>query len=683
MLGVRPALGREFLPEDAEPGAEPVLILSHETWKKRFGGDPDVIGKQLEYARDSTFGVRYSGTIVGVLPEGFRFWRDYPLWIPLAGGSGPRGEARSIRTVTVVARLEPEIEAVAAEAELRAVHAGLAAEYPDAYEGHEAALRPLRERFGWGAGEGRGLLFSITMIVLLIAVLNVAGLFTARARARYQEFSVRRALGASRGRLVRQLLVEGVALGIGGGLVGFTLALWGVRVASLSFNIERYGPAAQIDYRVLAFGAGLSVVAGLLAALLPTGAVARHDLYGALRDPVAAGRKGRSGWSPGLLLVSQIAAGLMLLTAAGLLGSEYLELRYFDIGYDPSNLYEISIAGPAEYRAQPELLRLEAERARQRIEATPGVLSVSLQYRSAVNPSVVRAEGRIEPGEPDEYISVHSVDFDYFETLGTPILAGRTFTERDRRGAPLVAVIDRSAASRFWPGRSALGRRVFLGESESVGEWVSVVGVVEDIERGDYRSRHQPRLYRPLDQGPIYHPNIGMQLRVAEGRPEVLRAVQSALHESLGRTIRPVTSHEEVLGRRFLSQRINAIALNLFAAFALLLAAMGIYGSVAYAVTRRTREVGVRVALGADRARVLALFARHAVIVAIVGLGLGSTGSFVLARLMRSFVSATSVTDPRVFGGAALLMALVVLIATYLPARRATAVDPTIALRSE
>jgi putative ABC transport system permease protein len=677
VLGVRPALGREFLPEDALPGAAAVVVLSHDTWKGRFHGDPTVIGRRLEYAEDRTFSTRQSSTIVGVLPEGFRFTLDHPFWMPLTDDSVRRD-------TTVVARLKPGIARAAADAELSAVHRGLVAARPDAYKGPDAAVRPLREALGRRRGEGRGTLFAIATIVLLIAVLNVAGMFTARATARHQELTVRRALGASSARLVRQLLVEGGTLGLAGGLLGVTMATWGVGFASLSFGMERYGPPPQLDHRVLAFATGLSIIAGLLAALLPAVGVGRTDLYSALREPVASGRKERAGWTPRVLLVGQIAAGLVLLSAAGLLGSEYLKLRYLDIGYDPVNVYEASLSWP--YREEPELMRPEAERARALIERIPGVVSASLRYRNLARPAIIRAEGRFDPGGEEELSAappVDRVDADYFETLGIGIVAGRSFSEDDDGSAPLVAIVNRAAASAYWPGRSALGQRLFLGDNASAGEWVSVVGVVEDVERGDYVRRHLPTLYRPLAQSRLYHPYILVDFKVAESRPEVLGMVQSELREALGIPIRPVTSHEGALADKFLSQRINAVALNLFAAFALLLASVGIYGNVAYAVTRRTREIGIRVALGAERANVLALLARSGIAIAFAGVTLGCLGSLALTRIMQSFVSTTSVTDPWVLGGAAFLMASAVLLATYLPARRATAVDPTVALRNQ
>ncbi len=687
LLGVQPILGRDFLPRDTAPAAEPVVILSHETWLRRYDGDPAVIGSRFEYASSASFEDHRSSTIVGVLPRGFRFNRDYPGWMPFPDDQ-VRPVFRSIGTITVVARLKPGIDATAAESELRAVHAGLATEFEEAAR-TIGAIRPLREKTGSGAGEGRGTLFSITLIVLGIAVLNVAGLLTARAAARHREFSVRRALGASRGRLVRQLLVEGSALGIAGGLLGSFICVWGVGVANLHFRMQQYGSPAQIDHRVLAFAISVALLAGILATLLPVVGIGRGGALGGLRraaTPAQIARQpapGRPGnGTPGVLLVCQIAAALVLLSAAGLLGSDYLELRYLDIGYDPASLYEISIRGPDQYEAQPELMRPDAESIRARIEQAPGVVAASLSHYAAPWPEVVRLEG-IETVAEGKSIWVEAVEADYFDTMGIPIIEGRPFAQQDLRDGEPVAIINRTAARAYGRSRSGLGRRVFIGNSETDGEWLTVVGVVEDVERGGMRQRHYPRVYRPLARAPIYGLYFRLDFKVAEGRTDVVRSVETSLSQALGRPIRPAVSHEEQLGARFLTERINAMALNAFAAFALLLAAIGVYGSIAYAVARRTREIGIRVALGAERSSILALFARRAVVITALGAALGLGGAFVLTRVLQSFVSATSVTDPRVFGGAALMLLGAILLAIYLPARRAIAVDPTTALSSE
>jgi predicted permease len=457
------------------------------------------------------------------------------------------------------------------------------------------------------------------------------------------------------------------------------LAVWGAGVASAAFGLGRSGPAVQIDARVVSFGLLLCVLVGVVVSVLGAKGVGRIE-PAAIRERTTSG-SGQSGRRlPDLLLATQIASALVLVTGAGLLSSEYLKLRYLDVGYEPANVYEASIAGPDAYRARPELLRPEAERALARVRAVPGLLSASLRYRSAVHPAVVRSENS---AARDGYLAVDVVDPSYFDTLGMVVVEGRAFSEADVAGSAPVAVVNRASAATLWPGESALGRRIFFGDSASIGEWATVIGIVEDVERGEMVRRHHPRVYRPLPQARLYHPYIQLHFRAAAGQPDVARAGEAALRDALGRPIRAVTSHESELDAEFLSQRINALALNLFAGFALLLSAMGVYGSVAYAVARRTREVGVRVALGADKAAILSLFARQALIVGGAGIALGLGGSLLLTRAFRSFVSATDASDPRVVAGAAFVVTLALFIATLLPARRAAGIDPAIALRGE
>jgi predicted permease len=682
LLGVQPALGRLFAAEDAGPGAEAVLILSHETWMGRHQGDAGVIGARFEYFDDATLATRHAGTIVGVLPAGFRFMQDHAFWMPFESTAARQDSRR----VAVVGRLKPDISPAAARAELESLQAGIAAA-PDS-ELRQAAVLPLRERLEWGMRKGRGVLFGITAMVLAVAVLNVAVLFAIRAAARRHDLTMRRAMGASRLQLLRHLLAEGLVIGLTGGVLGVALATWGTGVAGAAFGLDDSGPIARMDVRVLSFGVLSSVLVGILVTILAARDVGAGDPVPA-RERTSSGTGHPGGRLAGLLLSIQVAAGLVLVTAAGLLSSEYLELRFLDIGYDPTGVYEATIRGPVAYRTEPELLRPDAERALARVRAVPGVRSASLRYRSAVNPAVVRPENSPAADESltrgvVDGSNLDVVDASYFDTLGIPVVAGRAFLERDDRGAPPVAIVNRAAASSSWPGQSALGQRIFLGDSASVGESATVVGIVDDVERAEMARRHFPKIYRPLAQARFYHPFIQMHFRAAPGQPDVARTALAALRETLGRpAVGAVTSHESSLDRRFDSQRINALAMNLFAAFALLLAGIGIYGSVAYAVTQRTREVGVRVALGAGRGAILALFARHAIIVGGTGVALGAGGSLLMVRAFRSFVSATDATDPRLFAGAAFLVTVVIVIATLLPARRAAGIDPAIALRGE
>jgi putative ABC transport system permease protein len=501
--------------------------------------------------------------------------------------------------------------------------------------------------------------------------------------SRQSELTVRTSLGASPLRLVRQLVVEGICLGSIGGVIGALLAVWGTRVASHWFRLEGSGIPLRIDHRVLAFGAGAAVLVGILTALLPSTWAARWNLQNALGDRSGSTLRPRLRQVTAVLLVTQIASGLVLLTGAGVLSSEFLKLRYLRLGFDPANLYQVSLFGSRELREAPEPWRPTLEEARRRVASIPGVESAALVHVSAIHPSVVRAEGSADNATRETQTArVQAVDASYFETYATTILDGSAFTAADRRGGRPVCVINAAAAAAFWTGERSLGRQVFIGDSTG-GEWLTVVGVVANLEQGEMAERQWPMVYRPLDQAPLYHPAASLAVRLT-GRGETnLAALQKAVAEALGHPVSAFGPVAADLDRRFLTQRFNALALDIFALFALLLAAIGIYGSVAYAVARRTREIGVRVALGAQRSRVLRLVTGRTMWVVLAGLLLGVVGSLVLTRALRVFASATSTSDPRMFAAAALLVSLVALIATYLPASRATAVDPLIALRNE
>ncbi len=662
LLGVRPARGRGFVDGDALPGAEPVALISYSFWRTRLGEDSGVVGTRLGAAR-----------IVGVLPQDFHFHYDAAVWTPMRlDGTAPR-TSRSLR---IIGRLRPGESVDAARIELETIAARLAFWYPDAYRGWTATARPLRDLFTMGAGKGRFVLFAFTTLVLLIAVCNVAGLLLARAVARGPEFALRSALGASRRRLVGQMLVEGGCIGLGGGALGVVLAVWAVRIAPRWLSTTGTGLAISIDRRMLAFAAVVSIVAGASAAIVPAFRLARADLGGRLRTVAGSAAHASNG-----LITLQIAMALVLLTAAGFLGRDFLELRYLDLGYDPSHLYSTYVFGPAG-RSDPQAWRMVAQDARARVAAIPGVVATSLEYASALHPSIVRPEENTVPRSSSTPV-VKAVDAEYFRTFGTRLIAGRTFTAADRPGGALVAMVNKAAADAFWPGQNPIGRRVYVGDTPADGELLTVIGVAGNAERGELIERHWPMVYRPFAQAPVYHSAAALYVRIEPGKRGVIGAAQAAIREATGRPSNPFASAADHLRERLFSQQVNAIALELFAGFGLLLAAMGIYGSVAYGVTRRTREIGIRLALGAGHAGVVALVARRAMLLAAGGVAIGLVGALALTRVFRSLMVSTSATSPWIFAGASLVMIATSLVAALVPARRAARVDSVVALRSQ
>lgn len=679
LLGASPLLGREFVPSDTTESAEPVLLLSYRTWQARFGANPNIIGRQIE-SRIGT-GVAPAvrrATIVGVLPERFHFRDERDIWLPLRLNAQA---SRTSRYITVIGRLRDGASIAGAEAELQTVAFRSAAADPSAFRGWSARVTPLRSLLIAGTGRGRFVLFGVTMLVLCIAVLNVAGLLLARAVARQHELAMRTALGASRSRLVRQLLIEGLTIGAAGGAIGIVLAAWGVRLVPQWLSTESSGLAVTLDWRLLAFAVAVALSAGLASALLPAFRTANARLSETLhgRSSHVAGYRTASS---GVLVALQIALVLVLVSAGALLSRDFLEVRYLDLGYAPHGLHHTYLFGSRDRPASLSAWSATAEATRARVASLHGVESASLEHQSATHPQIVHplsGSGAAPPNTP----VVKAVTPGYFTTLGTPILRGRHFGAADRAGAPLVAIVNKAAADAFWPGATPLGKRLFLGDSASAGEVLTVVGVAANVERGELVERHWPAVYRPLAQGKIYLPAAALYVRVTNDDPAVLSAAESMIRRTLGRRAVPFESNEESINTRLFDHRWNAVALDVFAGFGLLLAAMGIYGMVAYAATQRMREVGVRIALGAQRGDVVLLLARRGARLAAIGVAAGAAGAYGVARVLRSFVMATSVTNPWLLAGSALLMLAVAIVATFVPAYRGTRVDPTSALRAE
>jgi putative ABC transport system permease protein len=679
LLGVSPVLGREFAASDTIDSAEPVLMLSYRTWQTRFGGDRQVIGRQIESrVGPGVAPALRRATIIGVLPERFHFQDERDVWLPLRLDAHA---ARTSRYITVVGRLRDGASIASADAELQTIAFRAAATDPKSFRGWGARVSPLRSLLIESAGRGRFVLFGVTLLVLGIAVLNVAGLLLARAVARQHELAMRTALGASRSRLVWQLLVEGLTVGAAGAVIGVLLAAWGVRLVPRWLSTESTGLAVRLDWQLLLFASVVALGAGLAAAVLPalrTGSERLSETLHGRSSHVAGYRAASSG----VLVTLQVALVLVLLSAGVLLSRDFLEVRYLDLGYAPQGLHYTYLFGSRGRSADLSTWSTTAEAARERVAALRGVESASLEHQSAMHPQIVRplAGTNSESSNPPV---VKAVTAGYFATFGTPILLGRRFGVADRAGAPLVAILNKAAADAFWPGANPLGKRILLGDSASAGEVLTVVGVAANLERGELVERHWPAVYRPLAQGKIYGPTAALYVRLVNDDPAVLSAAESAIRQTLGRRAVPFESNEQSLDTRLFDHRWNAIALDLFAGFGLLLAAMGIYGMVAYAATQRTREIGVRIALGAKRGDIVALLAGRGARLAFVGVIAGSLGAYGATRVLRSFVMATSVTNPWLLAGSALLMLGVAIAATLIPAYRGTRVDATIALRAE
>ncbi|HXD49634.1 MAG TPA: ADOP family duplicated permease [Gemmatimonadaceae bacterium] len=673
LLGSRTILGRGFAASDAAPGAEPAIVVSYEFWQKRLHGDPQVVGRRLAAPPGQP-----GATIIGVLPHAFRFEGETPVWLPLSLDAGAH---RTTRPLRVIARLRPAASVESADAELKTISNRLAAAFPADYRGWGAQVQPLRSLLTTGTGHARFILFAITTLVLIIAVLNVAGLLIARGVAREHELAMRSALGAGRGRLFAQLLVEGSCVGLIGGALGVSIAAWAIRLIPAWLAISGTGIAVHMDARILAFALVVSIAAGLGTAIAPARRAAATNAGG---SALISGRQRpwQAGRAPRWLVTLQIALALIVSCVASLLSRDFMEMRYLDIGYDPVGLYSTSVLGDGQRPRDPIAWLATAEAARQRVAATPGVAAASLEYENAMHPSIVRPERGTE-AEASQTPFVKAVDVDYFTTFGMTFVAGRGFGPEDSRGAPLVAVVNRAAAGAFWPHQNAVGRQVFLGDSGSAGELLTVVGVTRDVERGDLSRRHWAIVYRPMAQARFYHAVSALYVRVAGDSPSSLSAAERAIRETTGRRTAPFASDEETLDGSVGGRRLNAILLDCFAAFGLFLAALGIYGGVGYGATRRTRELGIRMALGARRMSVVGLVARDAFIQSAVGVALGCIGAYWAMGVVRaSGLLATPMPVWLLLAAASVVM-VVASAATLLPAVRGTRVDIMRSLRNE
>ncbi|HYY98875.1 MAG TPA: ABC transporter permease [Pyrinomonadaceae bacterium] len=694
VLGVRPALGRALTPEDDRaPLASPVAVLSHGGWVRRFGADPSVVGKDI-LLNGHPF------RVVGVMPEGFsgaEVIYTPEVWLPMTMQEWIEPgnawlERRTTQNIFAVGRLKDGVTREQAEASLNALAKRLGEEYPDTNEGQKIALVPpgfivpqLRGAFvGFAA-----VLMGAVALVLLIACVNLANLLLARASGRRKEIAIRLAMGASRWRVVRQLLTESLLLSLAGGALGLLLAVW---ILDL---VAAYRPPIDIplwidlavDSRVMAFTLAASVLTALVFGLAPALQSARADLVPALKDVAAQTGRTRTRLRSALV-VAQVMLSLVVLVAAGLVVRALGRLQTLSPGFEVEHglvaSFDLGLQGYDEARGR-EFERRVVERVR----ALPGVkaasltdlMPLSLNYSS----SDVHVEGQqLGRGANAPISMVASVEPDYFKAMGIPLVAGRAFTEADKEGVQGVVIVNETLARRFFPGqdpaRGAVGRRISF-QSDS-GPWLEIVGVARDGKYWTIGEAPQLFTYSPLAQS--YSSTATLVVR-ADGDPRSLapaiRAEVSKLDPAL--PLFDVKTMEEHMGVSLFPARVAATLLGGFGLLALLLAAMGVYGVVSYSVAQRTREIGIRLALGARAGNVLRLVAGRGMALVVAGLVAGLAGALVLTRFMEGVLYGVSATDALTFTLVVLLLAAVALLACLVPARRASKVDPMVALRHE
>ncbi|HEX7049886.1 MAG TPA: ABC transporter permease [Longimicrobiales bacterium] len=684
VLGVEPILGRTFLPSENREGAEPVLVLGHEFWRTRFGGDPGVIGRTVEM-NDQVH------TIVGVLPP----LPDYPgnndVWVPWYACPFRTGDVwtgyRDWRALQVFGRLRPGTTIERARADVARVAGAMFAEHPEAYpdgEGFGATVVPLREELTRTARPVFLVLFGMAGFVLLIACANVANLTLARMSGREQELAVRSALGASRGRLTRQLLTESALLAVAGGALGLLVAVYATDL--LAAFAARFTPRAgevAVDGRVLLFTLGVSVATGvaigLVSAVLFGRSVESSLREGGGHATAGAGRQRiRSA-----LVAAQLAGTFMLLIGAGLMIQSFLKLQRVDPGFDPEHVLTMRIdLDWSSYLADDDR-REFYRRLLEKVGALPGVVSAglagyvplgggvpSIPFQIAGRPV---PEGGIRPRTDHQVVSPG-----YFETLHIPLLRGRTFTARDHEDATDVVVISRSLARRYWGDENPIGARM-SGDGE---HWATVVGVVGDVKQEELAGEVVDQVYIALSESPPTGAHL--MIRTTANPTSVARQAIAAVHSIDPRQpVAFVRTLEEVRGESIAAPRLTTVLLGLFGALALAISVAGIAGLIAFTVGQRTQELGIRIALGAEPGRVLWMVARRAVAMVAVGLGAGAAGALALSRFIAGWLYDVSPTDPGTFIGVSLALLAAAMLAAYAPARRATRIDPVTALRSE
>ena len=685
VLGVAPMLGRTFAPEEEEAGRDRVVVLSHGLWTRRFGADTGIVGRTV-----SLDGKAH--VVVGVMPASFQFefGGRRELWVPVGWTDGDRD--RTANSFVAIARLKRGVSLAQARSEMDTIGLALSAEHPKENANETVLVEPMSE---FGIARKRSLLvpmLAVVGFVLLIACVNIANLLLARAASRGRELALRSTLGAGRARIVRQLLTESLVLAAAGGLGGLLIAYWGAGAiwSRLPWTIAasdfRAVDAITIDLRVLAFTSAVALGSGILFGLLPAFAAFRHNLAMPLRqDARGAAGDGKSRLRYGLV-AAEVAMTLIVLAGAGVMLVSVSRLLGVDPGLDPRNVLVMSISPPQQalYYGPPDNAQF-CDGLTREVGAVPGVVSVGavghLPLTGARAGRSLTIEGRPDPGPENMPGAVYSVACpDTFATLGIRVIEGREFSSGDGLHAPAVALVNRRFAAETWPGESAIGKRFKIGFPSSENPWLTIVGVVENFRHVGLDVDQAPSFYRPYQQAAW--PFMSIVVKTAHAPEPLAMAIRKAVavvepHQPVS----DVRTMDAVVGSSVTMRRFTMYLLSGFGLLALLLATVGIAGVVGYSVVQRTPEIGVRVALGAQRRDVLRLILGHSLAWALAGVAAGLAGAVWLLGLLDALLYDVTRYDPMVLGSAAIGLLVVVLAASYLPARRAMRVDAVTALR--
>ncbi len=685
LLGVPALLGRTFVQEDDRPGSH-VVLLSYSLWQRRFGSDPNVIGRAVTLNGESY-------TVSGVMPRevhlpGYGNWND-ELWVPIAFTKEETTE-RGTHFLDVIARIKRGITLKQAQAEMETIAARLAQQYPRTNTRIGATVTPLHEEIVGDIKPALLVLLGAVGFVLLIACANVANLLLARAAVREKEIALRLALGASRSRLTRQFLTESVLLAFLGGGFGLLLALAGIRV------LKTFVPATilqthaiNIDAKVLVFTALIAILTGIVFGLAPAVHAFDCNLNDSLKEGARDSGVGSKGNRlRGLLVISEVALSFILLIGAGLLINSFLHLRNLDPGFRADHLLTMKVDLSELKYPDGERRSVFFDEVLRRIRALPGVQSIAvagnLPFTYNGDSCTIAVEGIPDP-PPSQWPDViyRAIGPGYFSTMGIPMIRGRDFTDQDRPNSKNVVVISEKTAQHYWPGQDPVGKRLKPGATNSDVPWRQVIGVVKDVRQNDFIAQPKMQMYFTYRQLKSLAPNA-LVVRTSVEPMSLATSVRNAIWAvDKDQPVAKIDTMDHIVSEAIARQRFSMFLLGIFAALALVLAAVGIYGVMSYSVTQRTHEIGIRIALGAQRGDVLTMTMKQGLKLVALGLLIGLASAFVLTRVMASLLFGITATDPATFASICVVLLGVAALASYIPALRATKVDPMIALQAQ
>ena len=676
-FGVAPVLGRSFTREDERGGNNDVVVLSYGFWQRMFGGDRDALTRTL------TLEGRVH-RIVGVMPAGFSTLGETDIWAPIAFDA-PGNQVRRFHNVRMIGRLKPGVTPEAALADMNLIAEGLEEAYPESNTTWRVAMMPLVQNVVGNVRSGLWIMLGAVAFVLAIACVNVANLLLARGAARQSEMAVRASLGAGRNRIIQQLLTESVLLAMLGGILGLGLAVLGVDLLRTMQpgNLPRMDEVA-VDGLVLGFALVASLGTGLAFGLFPALASSKPDLQATLKE---GGRTGVGGGSRtrAALVMAEVALSLILLVGAGLLIQSFWRLNSVDPGFEPKNKLAARISLPRARYAEPELRTAFFDQLRERLESTPGVANVALASIAPLarswNDTYLAVPGRHQLGTDTQFNAQQRfVSANYFDVMQISVLRGRAFSDSDRRGTSNVVIIDEPLATQIFPDEDPIGQRLQIDFGQVHD--AEIIGVVGGVNHGGLGAARPMHFYIPVKQLSVL--SLTVVIDAAVDPTTLAVAVPEAVWEvDPLQPVMSVTQYEDIVAGSVAQPRFQMLLLGLFAAVALGLAGVGIYGVLGYYVTQRAREVGVRVALGAKRRDVYRLVVGRGMTLVGMGLGIGAIGAMGLSRFMSSLLFEVSATDPVTYLAVGAVLTVIALAASFLPARRAAAVDPIEALRAE